>query len=102
MDGRMMTTGVRTIPTGLPFGRAWRWCVLSTIRDLRRSAARRRTMSLPNTRRLFLRRFHDVCNACGISEDSTLRSGHAVLGATFLADSYRAQVELAAFRAPQQ
>lgn len=50
-------------------------------------------MSLPNTRRLFLRRFHDVCSGLGMPEDSALRSHHAALGTTFLCQTYQAQVE---------
>jgi hypothetical protein len=38
------------------------------------------------TRRLFLRRFHDVCSGLGMPEDSTLRVHHATLGAIATAD----------------
>ncbi|MEX0885838.1 MAG: hypothetical protein WD009_05300 [Phycisphaeraceae bacterium] len=37
--------------------RAWRWCLLATLRDVRRAAARGRAMSRPSAERLFLRRW---------------------------------------------
>lgn len=92
MDGTVIMPVLRTVPTGLSFERAWRWCLLSAIRDLRRSAARRRTMSLPNTRRLFLRRFNDACAALGVSEDASLRTQRAELGTRFVCPCYESQV----------
>jgi hypothetical protein len=56
----MLLQPPRLVPQNLPPRRAWRWCVASTVRDLRRSAARGKTMSLPNTLRLFSRRWADV------------------------------------------
>ena len=87
----VLITGIRTIPTALSFERSWRWCILATIRDLRLSVARGRTMSLPNTRRLFLRRFHDVCSQVGVSAESPMRARHAALGVEFLDQNYPTQ-----------
>ena len=101
MDGMTMSTGVRTIPTELPFERAWRWCVLSAIRDLRRSAVRRRTMSLPNTRRLFLRRFNEVCASLDVAEDASFRVERAEMGTQFVCHCYQSQIARAGAWADQ-
>ena len=43
--------------------RTWRWCLASTMRDVRRAARRGRAMPRPAAERLFLRRWHRVARA---------------------------------------
>jgi|GEM_PF-1177121 len=45
------------VPEGLSPERAWRWCVMRTMRDMRMAARRGRPMSLPNALRLLRRRW---------------------------------------------
>ena len=54
----------RHIPKGLEPGRAYRWCVARTARDLGQSARRGRTISLPVLCRLFVRRWLNVSDQC--------------------------------------
>ena len=84
--------GVRIVPAQLPLERGWRWCLLTTIRDLRLSSCRQRTLSLPNTRRLYLRRFNELCAAQCIAEGNSLREHYSALGEAFLQQHYRAQI----------
>ena len=65
--------GRRTVvPAHLPLERAWRWCLVATLRDLRVSVDRGRLISLPSLRRLFLRRWATVCWANEIREDAAV------------------------------
>jgi len=48
------------VPHGLSPDRAWCWCILSTLRDMRLSARRGRPISLFNAERLFCRRWARV------------------------------------------
>lgn len=62
------------VPVYLPLPRAWRWCLLATIRDQRLAARRGRAISFPNLRRLLLRRWAEVCVANDLSpDDATIR-----------------------------
>ena len=92
MDGTLTKSDIRNIPTNLSFERAWRWCILVTIRDLRLSAARQRTISLPNMKRLFLRRFHDVCNLDGVADEAGSRVRRTNQAIAFLNENYKRQV----------
>ena len=56
MDATWPTDAAR-VPAGLTPARAWRWCVLRTLRDARLAAARGRPMSQRNAERLFRRRW---------------------------------------------
>jgi hypothetical protein len=44
-------------PEGLSPERAWRWCMLRTLRDMRLAVRRGRAISRPNARRLIQRRW---------------------------------------------
>jgi len=50
-------TEAARVPEGLSPGRAWRWCLKRTLRDMRLAAARGRPMSRPNALRLLRRRW---------------------------------------------
>ncbi len=45
------------VSVGLLPERAWRWCLLRTLRDMRLAARRGRPISRPNAERLFCRRW---------------------------------------------
>ena len=45
------------VPKGLSLERAWRWCMLRTLRDVRLAAKRGRGISRSNARRLMQRRW---------------------------------------------
>jgi len=92
MDGTSSIPGVRAVPVQLSFERAWRWCILATLRDLRLSAGRSRTISLPNARRLFLRRFNELCSAHGLVEACPERRRQESLGSLFIQQHYQSQV----------
>ena len=75
MQGRAQRYVVRpegrrtTVPVHLPIERAWRWCVVGTLRDLRTSVSRNRVICLPNLRRLWCRRWSEVCWANDLADD---------------------------------
>ena len=52
------------VPAGLAPERGLRWCIGRTLSDLRASAMRQKTMSLPNVHRLFQRRWSRVSEQC--------------------------------------
>jgi len=54
----------RHIPKGMHPNRAYRWCLARTTRDLRQSIRRRRPITLPGLRRLFVRRWLNVLQEC--------------------------------------
>lgn len=54
----------RYVPRGLRPARGYRWCLLRTVRDLRHARARGRSISPPNARRLFSRRWHRTARQC--------------------------------------
>jgi len=56
MDGIWPMDAAR-VPADLPPDRAWRWCLLRTLRDARLAAHRGRPISRPNLERLFYRRW---------------------------------------------
>ena len=82
----------RTMGPRLPSERAWRWCVLATLRDLRLGCAGGRAMSLPNTRRVFLRRFGDVCHGISRKCPPETRRHWERLGGAFIRQQYARQV----------
>lgn len=57
-------TNASYVPRGLPPQRGYRWCVLRTLRDVHRAAERGHAISLPNTLRLFSRRWHRTARLC--------------------------------------
>jgi len=91
MEGTPTSLGVRAEPWHLSFERAWKWCVLTTLHDLRLSVRRRRTVSLPNTRRLFLRRFNDLCRHRHLPESSSACQRQERLGVLFIQQQYAAE-----------
>ena len=58
------------VPTGLSPERARRWCVLASLRTLRLSVQRGRTMSLPNLLRLYRRQWAEVAAELGVPADA--------------------------------
>jgi hypothetical protein len=92
MNRMSSNPGVRAVPVHLLFERAWRWCILATLRDLRHSVRRSRTISLPNTRRLFLRRFNELCRAQGLGEICPKRFRQQELGALFIQQHYQSEI----------
>jgi hypothetical protein len=52
--------GLRGTPTGLSANRAWRWCILRTLRDARLARQRGRPIARHHLARLFARRWHEV------------------------------------------
>lgn len=62
------------VPWNLTLDRAWRWCIQATLRDQRVAAMRRREASWPNLRRLFQRRWAEMCRLYEIAEDSDERA----------------------------
>lgn len=59
MDAGWPTEAAR-VPEGLSPERAWRWCVLRTIRDGRLAVARGQWVSRRNLERLFCRRWWNM------------------------------------------
>jgi len=62
------------VPQGLSPERAWRWCLLRTLRDVRLAARRGRAISQTNARRLLYRRWEQVKARCEspVGEDGSL------------------------------
>lgn len=82
--------GPRTIvPVHLPMERAWRWCIAATLRDLRISITRNRTISLPSARRLYHRRWTEVCWANDLPATSPRAISHQSQGTAAVTASYR-------------
>jgi len=52
------------VPRGLDPQRAWRWCLLVTLRDALRARRRQREISMPNMERMFCRRWARVAGRC--------------------------------------
>lgn len=48
------------VPRGLSPERAWRWCLLRTLRDMRLAALRGRPISRSNAERLLRRRWRQI------------------------------------------
>jgi|ETNmetMinimDraft_15_1059895.scaffolds.fasta_scaffold38214_2 hypothetical protein len=67
----------RHTPRRMAPDRALRWCLVRTWLDVRRSVRRNRTLSLPNTLRLFSRRWLCVVQEC---EPTLNREGAEHLG----------------------
>ena len=87
-DELAKSLGVRRVPVHLPLERAWRWCVLATVRDLRLSRHRHGAMSLPNTQRLFRRRWAEVCHAHGLADTDSYCGEQQRLGNQFIREVY--------------
>ena len=54
------TLGRRGVPRGLSANRAWRWCVLRTLRDAKLAQRKGRPIARHHLERLFARRWHEV------------------------------------------
>jgi len=52
------------VPTGLGPQRAWRWCLLMTLRDAHHAQRRGGQISVPNLERLFCRRWARTASRC--------------------------------------
>ena len=52
------------VPRGLSPERAWRWCLLRTLRDVRLAAYRGRSISRPNAERMLCRRWRRMVGRC--------------------------------------
>ena len=59
MEAVWPTDAVR-VPHNLPPERAWRWCILRTLREVRLARQRGGWMSRVSAERLFSRRWHRV------------------------------------------
>ncbi len=77
-----------TVPVHLPMERAWQWCIAATLRDLRISITRSRTISLPSTRRLWRRRWTEVCWANDLPEASPWTASRQSQGAAAVTTGY--------------
>ena len=64
------------VPTHLPLQRAWRWCVLATLRDGQLSHRQDRPIPTSCLRRLIYRRWANLCWAKNIQPDNP----HAITG----------------------
>src|SRR5258708_7652150 len=60
--------GRRGVPGGLPAGRAWRWCVLRTVRNARIARRKGRPIAGHHLGRLFARRWVGFENILGVDE----------------------------------
>ncbi|GEM_PF-3750335 len=76
------------VPCNLSLPRAWKWCVMATTRDLRSSAARGYAISLPNLRRLFVRRWADTCYLHDLPMDSPKAMELCGAGRRYIAERY--------------
>ena len=76
------------VPCSMTLDRAWRWCILASIRELRLAARRRREIAWPNLRRLFARRWADTCSLYDIDQDSTDRADLREMGLAALAEAH--------------
>jgi hypothetical protein len=61
---------------------------MATMRDLRASAARGYAISLPNLRRLFVRRWADACYLHDLQADSPKAMEMCALGRRYVAERY--------------
>jgi len=59
--------------------RAWRWCIVRTLRDLRLSIRRGRPISRPNLERLFCRRWHRATPHARESSSQRLDRGRRMI-----------------------
>lgn len=76
------------VPCSMTLDRAWRWCILASIREVSIAARRGHEIAWPNLRRLFARRWADTCALYDLDQDSADRaslheSGIAVLGEAY-------------------
>jgi hypothetical protein len=68
------------------------WCVKATMRDLRESTARGYAISLPNLRRLFVRRWADTCYLHDLQMDSSKAMEMCALGRRYVAERYAGEL----------
>lgn len=76
------------VPCSLSLPRAWKWCVLATMRDLRKSAAHGYAISLPNLRRLYIRRWADACYLHDLSIDTPKAMELCAVGRRYVVENY--------------
>ena len=76
------------VPCSMTLDRAWRWCILASIRELRLAAQREREIAWPNMRRLFARRWADTCALYDLDQDSIEREELRQAGVSVLGEAY--------------
>jgi predicted transcriptional regulator len=78
------TLGRRGGPPELSAERAWRWCVLRTLRDAKQAKSKGRPIATHHLARLFARRWHQMSDQLGEFDRNkylrTLRLGRYLLG----------------------
>ena len=90
-----MRNNQHQVPCNLSLPRAWKWCVMATTRDLRVSAARGYAISLPNLRRLFIRRWADACYLHDLSMDAPKAMELCGVGRRYIAERYAKELNRA-------
>ena len=86
---RLVRPGGREVPCNLPMERVWRWCIVSSLRDVRRSKARERVISLPAAKRLFARRWAEACRLHDLAESAEERSSLRMAGEGAVEEGYQ-------------
>ena len=81
------------VPCNMTLDRAWRWCILGSIRELRLAAGREREIAWPNMRRLFARRWADTCTLYDLGQDSIEREELRQVGVSVLGEAYARAVQ---------
>ena len=76
------------VPCNLTLERAWRWCIVATIRELRVARSRGRDIAWQNLRRIFMRRWADTCSLYDFAEDSLERQQLSNVGLMALSDAF--------------
>ncbi|MFW6058970.1 MAG: hypothetical protein ACODAQ_02240 [Phycisphaeraceae bacterium] len=64
MDATLTRSITTRSPRGLDPQRAWRWCMLATVRRARRARRRGKPISQPNLERAFLRHWAHTAPHC--------------------------------------
>lgn len=83
------------VPWNLSLPRAWKWCVMATMRDLRKSAASGYAISLPNLRRLYVRRWADACYLHDLPIDTAKAMELCAVGRRYVVENYGPEIDRA-------
>ena len=75
------------VPCNMTLDRAWRWCVLATLRELRVMRGRGRDLAWNNLRRLFMRRWADTCSLYDLADDAAERGSLCEMGLVALGEA---------------